>query len=347
MNRELLRLALITSPIMGLYGLAPMILMVDALPGEFPAFITISRFLVGVIFVSLSSFIFWITNFLLLRLQNKRTEDEFGHKNAHRYLLSYGFTFLYILLIVTVSPFGPPRHEMLDAESIRLYPFIGSFANNTFILLLMNLALSREEKSKLELEKAALEINHLTVQQEQLKQQVHPHFLFNALATLKILVGKNKDTGLEYTDQLAGYLRKSISLAKRDMITVKEDLAFFEDYLKLQQIRFGSSIKYSNDIPQSSVESGWLPVFSLQTLAENALKHNALSVESPLHLSLTYDSEGFIIVENNKQARFQPETSTGLGLENLTKRYALLTDLLPEVIETNAAFSVKLKVLDR
>jgi len=83
----------------------------------------------------------------------------------------------------------------------------------------------------------------------------------------------------------------------------------------------GESIKYEIQLDaKDDALQKFIPVFSLQPLLENAIKHNVATTESPLHIVVKKDNDR-IVVENNLQIKSSIETSTGNGLSNLKERY--------------------------
>ncbi len=148
-----------------------------------------------------------------------------------------------------------------------------------------------------------------------------------------------------YLQQLATFLRTSLSLARENIISIEEELNFLHYYLQLQKMRFASGLQFEIKLPKEVKQNGKLPVFTLQILAENAIKHNAFSEEDPLFIQITYQPSGLIVVSNNKRPKFKVEDSTKLGLENLKKRFSHFTPVPPRVEETKAEYRVYLQVL--
>ncbi|MGD1892336.1 MAG: histidine kinase, partial [Cyclobacteriaceae bacterium] len=88
-----------------------------------------------------------------------------------------------------------------------------------------------------------------------------------------------------------------------------------------------------------------IPPLSLQMLAENAIKHNIISDDQPLHLRITVEQDKFLRVENNLQPKRTYEYSSGLGLKNICSRYAYLSEKEVEVQDGPQYFTVKLPLL--
>jgi LytS/YehU family sensor histidine kinase len=204
--------------------------------------------------------------------------------------------------------------------------------------------LLREKKAMIESENAQLKIKNIEATYNQLKQQIHPHFLFNSLSTLKTLIRKEPKDAEIYLKKLSDFLRASITLNNENIVKLSDELKFCLDYLELQKGRFGEALKYSIEIPEE-VKSGFVPVFSVQHLLENAIKHNALTVENPLLIQVKYNNNR-IIVTNNIQAKSDTEETTRRGLANLADRYRILSgdEIIFQSDENH--FSVSLKILE-
>jgi LytS/YehU family sensor histidine kinase len=215
---------------------------------------------------------------------------------------------------------------------------------NTVILILLDLILLREKKTKIEIENAQLKQKNSEAMYQQLKQHIHPHFLFNSLNTLKSLLKKSPDVAEDYLIKLSDFLRVSVSAGNDKFVNIKDELKLCLNYLEMQKIRYGVALQFNTDIPEEVAQTGYVPVFSLQFLSENAIKHNALTYESPLQINIIY-KEGRITVTNNLQPKLTNETTTGSGLINLAERYKILSGDEIIIHTTANQFSVSIKVL--
>ncbi|MEM8900260.1 MAG: histidine kinase [Bacteroidota bacterium] len=345
-QKKLLVFALISSPLIGLFSFLPLALLFETFLSQpnlsFTPFSEIGltgRIIAGIVAISISVFIIWLLNIWLFNLFQRKAYRPY---KLVRYLGSYVLTlgFLTVIFYVRSRIITSP----INMHYIRFYPLIGGLANNTFILILIDLMVNQQARSDLELEKAQLEINHLVAQQEQLKQQIHPHFLFNSLSTMGSLIKKEPNEAYQYVQNLAGFLRTSLTMAQDDVVSIKEDLHYFEAYMQLQKTRFGEAIHYEVQLSDSTLTKGKLPVFTLQQLGENAIKHNAFSRNTPLRL-LIEEKNDCIWVSNNIIRKFSIEKTTQLGLKNLSNRYILLGSNPPEILEIDNEFSVILNVI--
>jgi two-component system LytT family sensor kinase len=210
---------------------------------------------------------------------------------------------------------------------------------DTVLLILQDLVVIRERKAAVELENAQLRMRNIEAANLLLKQQVQPHFLFNSLSTLKSLIKYSPADAEEYVVKLSGFLRSSMAAHAAALVTVEEELGLCRDYLEMQRIRFGEALQYSVSVEAA----GFLPVFALQGLIENAIKHNMLTKEQPLQIRLVGD-EKRIVVTNNLQLRDGVETG-GMGLVNLQERYKALGAGEVVVEKSETIFSVSISVL--
>ncbi len=335
MKKKLYRLALITSPIVGMLTIVPLILFIRSIPEELIQLEHefVPRVIFGLLVVSSMTFVQWIINIQLLQ----NPYFDLTKKPIIRYCLSFICTILTLFIFFTLTAeFRPPVAQI---GVLRFYPFVGSIVNNSFILLIIGIVTTQEEKDKLIQQKTALEITNLKTQLEQLKQQIHPHFLFNCLSNLKALIDNNQNDAERYVDQLASFLRLSLELANRDLNLISEELSYLNHYISLQKVRFGNAIQFKINIPEDVLKTKSIPVFTLQILIENAIKHNAFSMNTPLVIKIHCTKER-ICVENNKIPQLSNNNSTKIGLANLSTRYKLLNLPSPIIEDKNETFKV-------
>jgi len=212
------------------------------------------------------------------------------------------------------------------------------------VIILQDLTVVREKKAAMEIENARLRLRNAEAMNLQLMQQVQPHFLFNSLSTLKSLIGISPEHAGEYLVRLSGFLRASLSSHTSSTVQVAKELELCGDFLEMQRMRFGTALDYSIDVPVDVRETGYLPVFSLQLLIENAIKHNVLTAARPLSIAVSYGG-GWIAVANNLQRKQAGVESAGMGLVNLRERYRGLSGDEVRIEDTGETFTVYIKVL--
>ncbi|TGE15802.1 sensor histidine kinase [Hymenobacter elongatus] len=241
------------------------------------------------------------------------------------------------------------RHQspllLLSAQYINGYIFplvitviCSLFMHSRSFLLGWREALVRNERLQKEMALA---------ETESLRQQLDPHFMFNALNALTSLVEEEPQLAVRFIRQLSQVYRYVLDARQREVVPLAEELEFAKSYLFLQHIRYGEALRIElpqpGDIPAHFV----VPPLSLQLLLENALKHNAASVSQPMHLRIELDAAARQLRVRNtlRLRRLGPEESLGIGLPNLTARYAHLTTEPVRVECTASEFVVTLPVL--
>ena len=182
-------------------------------------------------------------------------------------------------------------------------------------------------------------------QLDALRQQLDPHFLFNSLNTLAALIDEaDPAAAQQYLSQLADVYRYVLLAKDRDTVPLHEELAFVDAYIALNKVRFRENLRVENTIPTASHQRRVAPL-SVQTLVENALKHNVISREHPLAVRLEAAGPDAIRVANPVRTKALLAPGTRVGLANLIGRYALLTPAPVEVSTEGGEFRVSLPLL--
>tara|TARA_R110002049_G_scaffold81898_1_gene208270 strand:+ start:54 stop:1328 length:1275 start_codon:yes stop_codon:yes gene_type:complete len=178
-----------------------------------------------------------------------------------------------------------------------------------------------------------------------LKNQLDPHFLFNSLNVLTSLIEENPDNAQRFTTSLSKVYRYVLEQKSKELVTVDEELQFAKTYMSLLKMRFEDSIVFSMSEKASNPESKVVPL-SLQLLLENAVKHNIVTANSPLHIKI-YEDKGNLVVENNLQSKQIVKKSSGVGLSNIMQRYDLLTSKKVYINKEANRFAVAIPMLTK
>ena len=107
---------------------------------------------------------------------------------------------------------------------------------------------------------------------DRLISQINPHFLFNALNTVGVLIEENPEEARRLTLKMANIFRQTLRASEREMVSLHEELSFIQDYLEIEKARFGERLRVEQTV---SVDNAEIPCFTLQLLIENAIKHGA------------------------------------------------------------------------
>ena len=190
-------------------------------------------------------------------------------------------------------------------------------------------------------ENERLKNENLTTRYNMLVGQINPHFLFNSLNSLAMLVREKQDgKALFYIDQLSYAFRYIIQNGQSTLITLREELKFAEAYSYLFKIRYADKLFFDVDVADEYLD--WqLPTLSLQPLIGNAVKHNTITRSNPFHVSIRTEGP-WLVVSNPKIPKQTPEPSTGIGLNNLNNRWRLITGREVEIIDTDREFAVRM-----
>ena len=202
-----------------------------------------------------------------------------------------------------------------------------------FVILLWQTSLRREQKLREE---------NLIFQNETLKNQVNPHFLFNSLNTISSLIQSQPDEAERFINDLSSIYRYILENGQKDRVPLASELQFISDYYKLHRTRDEEKILLSVDVPGAG-KYEILPV-SLQTLLENAIKHNIATRDNKLKIFIRIENN-YIVVTNNLQRKATSLKSTGTGLKNLGERLRLITGKEMKIEEDDNTFTVKLPLL--
>lgn len=181
-------------------------------------------------------------------------------------------------------------------------------------------------------------------QLDTLKLKINPHFLFNSLTSLSSLIGEDQKQAEQFVDQLSKVYRYLLQSNTRDLVSLQTELEFIANYVELLQTRYGPSLRIEQ-ATDSSLLDHQLPPLSLQTLIDNALKHNIMSVNRPLFIDIQTTQEGRLVVRNNVQRKMVKMDLSQAKLTSLMAKFRQLGPQEVRVSETETHFEVSLPLL--
>lgn len=203
---------------------------------------------------------------------------------------------------------------------------------------------SNQQLQELRLNAEQLKREATQAQLVALKNQVNPHFLFNSLSILSALVEIDAKLSVQFIDRLAKAFRYVLEQRESDKVSLATELKFLDAYKFLLNIRFDGKVKVQQTVNAEQAGQVSIAPLTLQLLLENAVKHNQMSEEQPLTVSIYVEGDQ-LIISNPLQLRTNPQSSTGVGLQNIKNRYRLLTERPVEAAEVDCFFVVKLPLL--
>lgn len=235
-----------------------------------------------------------------------------------------------------------------NALAFAILPFLRLFAvillSDVVIFALMKLiAYALISKAELRTERGK---KHLAqFQYNKLKMQINPHFLFNSLNILDYLVQEQEtERAGAFIRKLAESYRYMLKTEDEPLVPLTEEVEFAHKYVDLLQERFTSGFTVQFLLTEQELQRRFVIPCCLQLLIENATKHNIVSPDQPLHVTIRTEEE-WLVVENNLQLRLSRHASTGKGLKNIRQQYLDLSDRTIRVEQTENQFIVKIPLL--
>ncbi len=171
------------------------------------------------------------------------------------------------------------------------------------------------------------EASMIEIELTNLKSQLNPHFIFNALNSIRALVDENPKKSKQAINQLSNILRNSLAFEKKGLTKFDDELKIVKDYLSLESVRFEERLKTEFNIhPESG--NFRVPPLMIQTLVENGVKHgiSKLTEGGVIQLRTVVEGERLKIQIRNSGQILNGirKGKSGLGIANTVKRLKLL-----------------------
>jgi len=160
-----------------------------------------------------------------------------------------------------------------------------------------------------------------------LKSQLNPHFMFNALNSIRALIEEDPDSAKTAITKLSNILRYSLRIEKSETVTLEDELQTVADYLDLEKIRFEERLNYSIKMEDKAAKTE-IPPMMVQTLVENGIKHGISKRTHGGKISVnSFIEDSMLHIQISNTGRFNEEdlkTATGFGIQNTRHRLNLL-----------------------
>jgi sensor histidine kinase YesM len=303
----------------------------------------VSKLIIGTLLSLIGAYLIAYPDLIIIRSLTKRFSWE---KNTF-FRAVIQFT-LSIILAAAVSTF-----VTVLSHSINQYEdgLIKNLLNNALIFSVCNILMMIileawiffEEGSESKRKSEQLERQLSQIRFEVLKNQINPHFLFNSLNVLSGLIETNTAKAQDFIDEFSHIYRYVLETIEQPVVTLGQELTFARSYIYLQQIRYEQSINFTVDLPTHLLNQ-YLPPLSLQVALENACKHNQITPSKPLQISILHE-DSLLIIRNNLQLKISGSKKSGVGQENLTKRYAMISGQKPSFRMKENSYEVKLPLI--
>ena len=293
-------------------------------------------------------FFYFVLSFILLMVMNTKGRDATWRQFLLRSLVCVAIVFAtYFISPVPLMHSGEVIPVYKSRQTIELAIILKSCFMLAVVILYSRIYTLLHREQQVLLENEMLRNENLTTKYNMLASQINPHFLFNSLSSLSMLVReKDEERALNYIDQLA-YTFRYISQhsANATFVQLGDEIKFAEAYCYLFKIRYSDKIIFDFDIKRE-YNSMLLPPMSLQPLIGNAVKHNTITTKNPLRIRI-YTEEGYLVVANEKRPMIEPSAGTGVGLSNLNSRYELLLNQEIEITNNDTEFVVRLPLKEQ
>ena len=292
---------------------------------DFYHFITINKFLI--IYMILVPFF----SFLMIRLFNYL---KFG--GLLNVLSSSIVTFISAFLItifLVIDEFKFYNNRI----GIYLILYLISLFSSLSIYAFLYYRNQINEKKLLKLQNIQKDAQYL-----ELKNQINPHFLFNNLNTLISFIEVNPTKAIDFGHNLANVYRHYLKKHDEDFILLKDELLFIKEYLEIYKAKFENGFNFS--ISEEFKGNQYVLSSSIQELIDNIFKHNNLDEENPIEIKI-YTENDYLVIYNSVDSKNVTD-STSFGLNNINKRYEILTNSSIVITNDKDSFSVQLPILN-
>jgi sensor histidine kinase YesM len=209
---------------------------------------------------------------------------------------------------------------LLSWDALRFHDqYIITVAVYYVIRYFQGLQNQEQERSKLALKNKEMQISLL-------KSQINPHFLFNTLNSISTLMHSSKEKARKVITQLSDIFRYALDSHGDQMVKLLHEVDFIENYIRIQQVRFGERLRFEKDIDPSCLSTE-IPPMILQPLVENSVKYGIAPKDDGGTIFLTVRRSGTIIffeVRDNglgsKAKKIMDGSSSGVGMANTDLR---------------------------
>jgi sensor histidine kinase YesM len=240
---------------------------------------------------------------------------------------SLGLAIILLLFNFSLDFIYEDKEHVFKASTKEVVFGLINFFILTLIWSIIYFAFHYFDKSRLqEVKNLQLESSQKESELSNLKNQLNPHFMFNAMNSIRALVDEDPVLAKQSITQLSNLLRNTLLLGNKRLVSVTDEIKIVRDYLALEKIRFEERLTFSEDVSKDA-KSGIVPPLIIQTLVENAIKHGiskkAAGGEVAIYVSKV---ENQLCIEVHNDGRYEESNTpeVGIGLQNARQRLFIL-----------------------
>ncbi|HDR89921.1 MAG TPA: GHKL domain-containing protein [Bacteroidetes bacterium] len=290
--------------------------------GDFPLYVTINEALISTFFLALLGLALWYP---------VRFMDT-GRNHLLFILAGYGMSGAVMLLLwLTLTHFflrnffpGIQGYHVYLNESVG-WKVVGGALVYLIILLVYYLTMTWHRLREKDRQEARLETLIKESELKMLRSQINPHFLFNSLNSISALTLTDPGKARDMVVRLSEFFRYSLDHKMEDESTLEEELHHIENYLAMEQVRFGERLVFTREIPGRCIKMK-LPNLILQPLFENAVKHGVYQSTEQVEIRLTArcdENRLRLMLSNHYDPDVPAAGRRGIGLSNIAQRLEL------------------------
>lgn len=266
-----------------------------------------------------------------------------------RILMTFGGYSLFTLILQPLETWGISQIDLTGLMTEPAFPrvyllhiamalsfviIVGSYYEITYYLHLYRVAIAEAE---------AIQKANLQSQFDSLKNQVNPHFLFNSLNSLSALIWEDRAQASLFLDELATVYRYLLQTKQQQLVPLRSEVNFAQSFLYLLKTRYGSALDWHLGIDDALLDR-WVPPLTMQTLVENAIRHNVIEVEHPLQIRIRTDGD-YLLFTNTIRRKTRRLITESVGLSQLSAQYESMDLPMPRITDDGETFSVRLSLV--
>lgn len=256
-----------------------------------------------------------IVSFLLWFVEQKIVNNYLVF--TYQFIMKLVLTFCALHIPVVIGYFFIDKtNAMLPFYIPLFFVFLTLTLGRGLLMYLNHFSDSLIQQKELELSR----IKELNAKNElkSLHAHINPHFLYNALNSIASLMHESTSKAEDMILSLSDLFRYSINRKENKMSTIKDEVSMVENYLKIEKIRFGERLEFTIDVDNDLLEKE-IPMYILQPLIENAVKHGISKIEKhgEINLKIEKQLDNLLITISDNGANFPEDLYGGYGLQSV------------------------------